>query len=289
MTTLRLGVLPWRVRYAPGFDLWRERLEGEVAFAAMRGVQMLMMPEYAPLEMAAQPQPDLGLELKAACEMAENAVAAACAIAQQHAIWLLPGTLPFRNRDRIHNRAPLISPAGKVAFQDKHCMTRFESELWHIDAGQPPAVFDTDFGRIGISICYDLEFPALPRAQVEAGAWLILAPSCTDSLAGFNRVQIAARARAMENQCFLAVAPTVGTAHGIATLDENRGRAGIYGPVDRGFDDSGIVAEGEMDRQKLLIVDLDSTRLDAVRADGAVRNHRDHPAAPPAARVAVFA
>ena len=168
-------------------------------------------------------------------------------------------------------------------------MTRFESELWQIDAGLPPSVFDTEFGRIGISICYDLEFPALPRAQVEAGAWLILAPSCTDSLAGFNRVQIAARARAMENQCFVALAPTVGSAHGIATLDENHGRAGVYGPVDRGFDDSGIVAEGEMDRQELLIVDLDSSRLDEVRANGAVRNHRDHPTVPLAARTAMFA
>ena len=289
MSILHLGVLPWRVRHAPGFALWRERLEGEVAFAAMRGVEMLVMPEYAPLEMAAQPTPDLHAELRTACDMAEDAVIAACEIARQHRIWLLPGTLPFRSGNRIHNRAPVINPQGQVAYQDKHCMTRFESELWRIDAGQPPKVFDTDFGRIGVSICYDLEFPSLTRAQVEAGAWLILAPTCTDSLAGFTRVQVAARARAMENQCFVALAPTVGMAHGIATLDENRGRGGVYGPIDRGFEDSGIVAEGIMDRQELLIVELDPARLEAVREHGAVRNHRDHPKPPAAASVAVFA
>jgi predicted amidohydrolase len=216
-------------------------------------------------------------------------VAAAREITRTHRVWLLPGTLPFRQGERIHNRAPFIAPDGRVAYQDKHVMTRFEAELWRIDAGQPPCVFDTAFGRIGIAICYDSEFPALVRAQTEAGAWLILSPSCTDSQAGFNRVRIAARARAMENQCFVAVAPTVGDAPCSATLDENRGWPGIYGPVDRGFAPDGIVAEGVADAHNWLFADLDPARLDAVRQDGAVRNHRDHPAPPATAQPASFA
>jgi predicted amidohydrolase len=289
MKALTLGVLPWQIRAEPGLAAWAERLEAEVARAARRGARLLLMPEYAPLQMAAQPHPDLAGELAAGVALAEAAVEAASATARRHGVWLLPGTLPFAAGPAIHNRAPLIAPDGRVAFQDKHVMTRFEAELWRIQPGRPPSVFDTDWGRIGIAICYDAEFPGLVRAQVQAGAWLILVPSCTDTLAGFNRVRLAARARAMENQCFVAVAPTTGMAPGIATLDENRGHAGVYGPVDHGFADDGVVAEGPMDGGDWLFATLDPARLDAVRADGAVRNHRDTPPAPPPCAVAVFA
>ena len=286
---MKLGVLPWRVRPRPGVKAWATRLEREVSNAALRGAELLFTAEYAPLELAMQPSPNLAGELRTACDFAQEAIEAARVIAQRHKIWLMPGTLPFRIGDKIHNRAALIAPDGRVAWQDKHVMTRFEAELWGINPGTTPSVFETQWGRIGIAICYDLEFPSLVRAQVQAGAWLILAPSCTDTLAGFNRVRIAARARAMENQCFVALAPTVGAAPAMATLDENCGCAGVYGPVDRGFAPDGVVAEGEMDAHEWLIVDLDPTCLAAVREDGAVRNHRDHPLIPPISPLAAFA
>jgi predicted amidohydrolase len=289
MTAMRIGMLPWQVRPVPGVAAWAMRLDREVALARAEGAELLVMPEYAPLELATRRNPDLEGELRTACTLAPAAIAAARDVARHHGVWLVPGTMPFAVDGAIHNRAALIAPDGTAAFQDKHVMTRFEAELWRIQPGAPPCVFDTKWGRIGIAICYDLEFPALVRAQVAAGAWLILAPSCTDTLAGFNRVRIAARARAMENQCFVAVAPTTGIAPGIATLDENRGCAGVYGPVDRGFADDGVVAEGEMDQGDWLFADLDPARLEAVRAEGAVRNHRDHPPAPPPCRPAVFA
>ena len=64
----------------------------------------------------------------------------------------------------------------------------------------------------GIAICYDIEFPLIAHAMARAGAELILAPSCTDTIAGANRVHVGARARALENQVYVAVAPTVGQA-----------------------------------------------------------------------------
>ena len=175
------------------------------------------------------------------------------------------------------NRAALIDPLGRVASQEKSVMTRFEAESWGVCPGLAPRVFATDWGTVGIAICYDVEFPPLVRAQAEAGAWLILAPSCTDSLHGFNRVRLSARARALENQCFVAIAPTVGLAPTLASVDENHGYAAVYGPVDRGFAEDGVVARGVMDEAGLVLADLDEDALAAVRADGAVRNFRDWP------------
>jgi len=142
-------------------------------------------------------------------------------------------------------------------------------------------VFATPWGLIGIAICFDLEFPPLVRAQVEAGAWLILSPSCTDTIAGFNRVRIAAAARAMENQCFVGIAPTVGEAPWCGTLDVNRGYAAAFGPVDRGFPEDGVLARGALDAAQWVFADLDPERLTSVREAGAVRNHASWPAAPP--------
>jgi len=285
---MKLGVLPWRIGRG-GFDRWAKRLDREVAQAAWAGANMLLMPEYAALELALGEAPDLAGELARGVAAGAAALAAMRSVARRHKLWLLPGTLPFAVGDRIVNRAPLVAPDGSIAFQDKHVMTRFEAEEWGISPGAPPCVFDTDFGRIGIAICFDAEFPALVRAQVEAGAWLILVPACTDTAHSFSRVRIAARARAMENQCFVAVAPTVGAAPWSAALDANIGQAGVYGPVDRGFSASGILAEGEMDAAELIVCDLDPVSLDAVRRGGAVRNHLSWPAPPPACAPAMFA
>ena len=281
MSGMRIGALAWQVERGAGPHAWIARLAREVGVAAQAGARLLLLPEYAVMEAAAGDGPDLAGELARAVGFAPAVLEAARDVARRHGVWLLPGTLPFRAGDGIVNRAPLIAPDGAVAFQDKHVMTRFEAEHWGIAPGEPPAVFATAFGRIGIAICFDAEFPHLVRAQVEAGAWLILVPSCTDTPAGRHRIRLAAAARAMENQCFVATAPTVGAAPWIGTLDANHGIAGVYGPVDRGFAEDGVVVEAAADAPGWVFADLDPARLDAVRNAGAVRNHAAWPPAPP--------
>jgi predicted amidohydrolase len=278
---LRVAMLQWQVRPCAGLAGFAARLEREVARAADHGARLLLLPEYSSLEMAAGSTPDIHAELRMALDLAPAAVEAAREVAWRHRVWLVPGTLPFRDGERIVNRAPLIAPSGHVAYQDKHVMTRFEAEEWGIAPGAPPAVFETPWGRIGIAVCFDAEFPQLVRAQVEAGAWLILVPACTDTLHGFHRVRIAAAARAMENQCFVCLAPTVGDAPWCGTLDRNRGYAAAFGPVDHGFPEDGELARGALDAAECVYADLDPARLAAVRLEGAVRNHASWPPAPP--------
>lgn len=282
-----LGLAQWRVARGAGVAGWRVRLGREVAAGVARGAELLVLPEYAALECVAGAVPDIAAELRDACDAAPALLAAAREVARRQGVWLLPGTLPFRRGDAVVNRAPLIRPDGAVAFQDKHVMTRFEAEQWGVSPGAPPGVFETPWGRVGIAVCFDLEFPNLVRAQVAAGAWLILAPSCTDTLAGFNRVRIAAAARAMENQCFVGIAPTVGDAPWSGTLDRNRGHAAVFGPVDRGFPEDGVLAQGAMDAAGWVVAELDPARLAAVRREGAVLNHAAWPADPPPAKLLI--
>jgi len=275
---LRLGVLQYPVGRIAGLDAYAAKLDRLVAAGAAGGAGLLLMPEYACMEVAAAfPGTGPAAERDTVCAVAADLLAIMRAAAMRHGVWLLPGTLPQAVAGRVVNRAPLIRPDGAVAFQDKQVMTRFEAEQWGIAAGAPAGVFETPWGRVGIAVCYDSEFPGVVRTMTEAGAWLILVPTCTDTTHGYNRVRLSSRARAIENQCFVAVSPTVGAAPWLATLDMNVGRAGVYGPVDRGFPEDGVVAEGIQDGEAWVFADLDPARLDAVRRDGAVRNHQDWP------------
>lgn len=283
---MRLGALAWAVGRPGTLADYAARLDARIAEAA--GADLLLMPEYACMELSQGG--DAAAELTDMVGRAAAVLAVMREAARRHRVWLLPGTLPMALAGQVVNRAPLIRPDGSLAFQDKWHMTRFETEAWGVGRGAPPSVFDTPWGRIGISICYDAEFPKHVRAQVEAGAWLILVPACTDTPHGFSRVAISARARAVENQCFVAVAPTVGCRPDSAALDSNHGQAAIYGPADIGFAQDGVLAQGGMDAPGWVFAEIEEAAITAVREHGAVRNHRDWPRAPmPAVRPAEFA
>ena len=171
---------------------------------------------------------------------------------------------------RFFNVARLHTPQGRSGAQFKQVMTRFEREVWDIrrgaEAGEGIKVFETALGRIGVAICYDAEFPLIARAMAEAGAEIILVPSCTDSRRGYWR--------ALENQCYVLHAPTVGDAPWSAAVDANKGAAAIYAPPDGDFPDDGVVAIGPPDDAAIVAATLDLDKVRAVRRDGKVLNHQ---------------
>ncbi|WP_144182535.1 nitrilase-related carbon-nitrogen hydrolase [Elioraea rosea] len=276
---LRLAALAWPVGREDGFaaklDHWCETARRERA-------DLLLLPEYAPCEGAfARGGGSAMAERDAAADEADRLVAEMAAAAARHGLWIAGGTVLRRNdAGGIVNACPLVSPAGVAGFQEKRTRTGFERASWTLVPGGWPAVFDTPWGRLGIAVCYDVEFPPLVRAQVEAGAWAVLVPASTDTPNGATRVTVSARARAIENQVFVAVAPTVGAMAGCESLDANTGRAGIYGPADRGFAEDGIIAEAATDAPGLVLATLDPAGLEAVRREGAVLNHADWPPVP---------
>jgi predicted amidohydrolase len=284
---MRLAAFAWTVERTRTVEAFAARLDRALGDLARQKVDLVMMPEYAGVEVGAARAAGCGARAEAmeAAALATALEAAMADAAQRHGLWLLGGSLPVQEGGRLVNRATLFAPDGRRAVQRKGRMTRFESEEWGVASGGPPAAIETPWGRLGVAICYDAEFPPIVRAMVTAGAWLVLVPACTDSTAGATRVTISARARAIENQCFVAVAPTVGHAPWCESLDANHGRAGIYGPADRGFPADGIIAEGAEDAPGAVIADLDPGALERVREHGAVRNHRDWPDEPIACTV----
>jgi len=282
---MKLALAAFGVSPPPDFVSFTTRIDRLAAQAALAGADILALPEYSAMVLAGAfvETPDMQAELEAVTSRAQNLIAALAQIAKRHQLYLLAGSLPMLDADdKVRNRAPFISPTGMVALQDKQSMTRFEAEEWGVAGGHGPHVFNTTLGVIGISICYDSEFPLHVRAQVAAGAKLILVPCCTANPAGFNRVCLSARARAIENQCYVAVIPLVGQAKWSASIDFNHGYPAVFGPCDEGFPVDGIIAQGHVNETGLLFASIDPAAIDAVRVAGAVLNHRDWGAVTPA-------
>lgn len=266
-------------------DHWREveaQLSDWVARAADEGARLLVFPEYAAMSLAAlfdaSVREDLHRQVAAMQALRERYVEVHRQLARKHGVYLLAGSFPWTLDDgRSVNRAWLFTPEGLSDFQDKFVMTRFERERWHISGQADLKVFDTALGCIAVNICYDGEFPLLARAQAEAGAQLLLVPSCTDTLAGYHRVRVGCQARALENQCVVVQSPLVGEAPWSAAVDINIGAAGVFGPPDRGFPDDGVLALGAINQPQWLYAEVDLAAVTRVREDGQVFNFRHWP------------
>lgn len=275
-----IAAAAYPLTFLPDFAAWEAKLARWVGDAVAQGADLLVFPEYGAMELAALGGAEVAADLERALhEVARWRAAVDAAhlrLAAEHGVHILGASGPVfaTAAGRPVNRATLYGPAGIVGHQDKQIMTRFEREIWFVDAGAGLPVFDTPLGRIGVLICYDSEFPLLARRMAEAGAEVLLVPSCTDSLAGFTRVRVGAMARALENQCVTVQAPTVGLAPWCPAVDENVGRAAIYGPPDRGFPETGILAETGLNEPGWAVARVDLAAVHAVRRDGGVLNHR---------------
>jgi len=281
---MKLALAAFGVTPPPSRAAFITRIERLAAEASLAGADLLVLPEYFSMVLAGVgiKAPDIAAELEYVVNASGQLLEQMVVLAQRHKLHILAGSIPMRDANgKVRNRAPFIAPSGAVKFQDKQAMTRFEAELWNVSGGEGPKVFDTALGRIGVSICYDSEFPLHVRAQVAAGAKLILIPSCTASMAGFNRVRLSARARAVENQCYTAVVPLVGNAAWSGSIDENYGHCALFTPCDTGFPDDGVAAAGPMNEPGLTFAPAYFTAIDTVRVAGNVLNHRDWQNVPP--------
>jgi predicted amidohydrolase len=289
MSAYTVALAQYPIEKLASFTQWQDKIERWVAQAVTAGAQLLVFPEYAAMELASldpQSMSDLQGSLRFVASLAEQIDAHHADLARRHGAHIVAGSLPAPLADdRVVNRARLFAPNGKVGIQDKIVMTRFERERWFISGGAPIRVFETALGRIGISICYDVEFPLIARAQVEAGATLILAPSCTDTTQGYWRVRIGAQARALEGQCFVGQAPTVGMAPWSPVLDENFGAAGLFGPPDGDAPEDGILAIGQEGVGQWVYGLVDPDRVTRWRTEGSVRPHAHWPEQMPGAEV----
>lgn len=249
--------------------------------ARAQGAEMALLPEYLSLELAAGFAPDVRSDFLRSLAALQPLHAGWCElfsdIARELGLQVVAGSfLIAAGPGRYRNRSYWFAPSGASGFQEKLQLTGFEKASGVIEGGDALRVFGFQENRAAIAVCYDSEFPLPVRAQAEAGARLLLVPSCTDTEAGATRVRVGCLARALENRCFVAQSVTAGGLDWSPALDTNTGEAAIYAPMDRGFPDDGILAQTRGD-QVWAVADLDFDALAASRAQAQVGNDRDWP------------
>jgi predicted amidohydrolase len=148
-------------------------------------------------------------------EEQDPSLAAFRTLARQHGLWLHIGSLALKiSADRAVNRGFLIDPHGEIAARyDKIHM--FDVDLGNGEsyresrsyaAGEHAVLADLPWGRLGITICYDLRFPSLYRALAEAGSTFLAIPSSFTKQTGEAHWHVLQRARAIENGCYVFAA-----------------------------------------------------------------------------------
>jgi len=279
---VKIATAQYDIGFLENWSSYQSKVERWVVEAAEQDAKILLFPEYASMELASlfgeAVYSSLSRQLAAMQSLLDDYLDLFRSLAKKYQCIIQSGTFPVKTDSGAYrNRAYLFMPDGQIDYQDKLMMTRFENEQWLIQKGEELRYFDTEYGRIAINICYDSEFPMLARKQVEAGANLILVPSCTDTLAGYHRVKIGCQARALENQCYVVQSTLVGDAPWSEAVDVNIGAAAIYTPVDRGFPDNGILAEGKLNAVQWVMAEVSLSACGTVREQGQVFNYRDWP------------
>ncbi|MFT7164592.1 MAG: putative amidohydrolase, partial [Flavobacterium sp.] len=188
---------------------------------------------------------------------------------------IITGSMPFIENEHVYNVGFLCKRDGTNEMYRKIHITPNEIFHWGITGGDAIQTFDTDCGKIGIVICYDVEFPELSRLMADEGMNILFVPFLTDTQNGYTRVRHCAQARAIENECYVAIAGCVGNLPKVNNMDIQYAQAAVFTPSDFAFPSNGIKAEATPNTEMTLIVDVDINLLRELHEHGSVNVMKD--------------
>jgi predicted amidohydrolase/ribosomal protein S18 acetylase RimI-like enzyme len=275
-SVVRVGVMQWQMRATNSFEEWLSQVEYFVDTMADYESDFVLFPEFfnAPL-MGLGDQSNQFEAIRFLSTFAARTLEALSELAITYNINIIAGSIPVMEGDNLYNKAYLCRRDGTVDSQAKLHITPHERRDWVIDGGHNLKVFDTDAGRIGILICYDVEFPELSRLLAKDGMDILFVPFWTDTKNGFLRVQRCAQARAIENECYVCIAGSVGNLPQVHNVDIQYAQSAVYSPSDFAFPHDAVIAESTPNTEMALVADLDLDKLVQVRHEGSVTNGRD--------------
>lgn len=183
--------------------------------------------------------------------------------------------MPLLEGDNLFNVGYLCKRNGDVERFTKVHVTPDEAKVWGMSGGDEIKVFDTDCGKIGVLICYDVEFPELSRLMAMDGMNILFVPFLTDTQNGFSRVRHCAQARAIENECYVAIAGSVGNLPKVHNMDIQYAQSVVFTPCDFAFPADGVKAISTPNTEMILIADVDLDLLKELHIKGSVRNLKD--------------
>lgn len=273
---VRLGLVQWQMR--PYKDVEELMQQAEYFIDAVSGYRcdFALFPEFFNAPLMAENN-HLG-EAEAIRELArytDPLVQRFAELAISYNINVITGSMPELVDGKLYNVGYLCKRDGGIERFEKLHVTPDEAKVWGLQGGKSIKTFDTDCGKIGILICYDVEFPELSRLLALEGMDILFVPYLTDTQNGYSRVRHCAQARAIENECYVAITGSVGNLPKVHNMDIQYGQSMVFTPCDFSFPANGIKAESTPNTEMILIADVDIDMLRELNQLGAVRNLKD--------------
>lgn len=275
-TVVRLGLIQWQMRPYDCVEALMQQAEYFVDAVSDYRADFALFPEFfnAPL-MAKNNHLDGSKAIRELAKHTDEIVEKMMGFAISYNINIISGSFPEVRDDHLYNAGYLCRRDGSVERYEKLHITPDEVKVWGMQGGNSLKVFDTDCGKIGVLICYDSEFPELSRLLADEGMNILFVPFLTDTQNGYSRVRHCAQARAIENECYVAISGSVGNLPNVHNMDIQFAQSTVFTPCDFAFPASGIKAEATPNNEMILIADVDIDLLRELHEYGSVRNLKD--------------
>jgi predicted amidohydrolase len=274
--TIRLGLVQWQMRSFKDIEEFYDQVEFFVDSVSDYGADFVMFPEFfnTPLMSPFNDMPERTAMEKLA-DSTKEIVARIQQFAVSYNVNIIAGTMPIFERGKLYNVSYLCHRNGHTDSYRKIHITPNEMKYYGMAGGNDVKVFDTDCGKVGLLICYDVEFPELGRILADQGMQILFVPFMTDTQNGYIRVRHCAQARAIENECYVAIAGSVGNLPRVNNMDIQYSQSAVFTPSDFAFPNNAVKAEATPNTEMVLIADVDLYALRDLHEYGTVKNLKD--------------
>jgi predicted amidohydrolase/GNAT superfamily N-acetyltransferase len=275
-SVVRLGLIQWQMRPYEDVESLLQQVEYFVDAVSGYRSDFALFPEFfnAPL-MAKNNHLSEPEAIRELAKHTEEIVQKFSNLSISYNINIIAGSMPEFIDGTLYNVGYLCKRDGSIERYEKLHVTPDEAKVWGMQGGKSLKVFDTDCGKVGVLICYDSEFPELSRLLADEGMDILFVPFLTDTQNGYSRVRYCAQARAIENECYVAIAGSVGNLPNVHNMDIQYAQSMVFTPCDFSFPSNGIKAEATPNTEMILIADVDIDMLRELNRHGSVRNLKD--------------
>lgn len=275
-TVVRLGLIQWQMRSYNDVNTLMQQAEYFIDAVSGYRADFALFPEFfnAPL-MAKNNHLSEPEAIRELARYTDEIVAQFSKFSISYNINIITGSMPELRNGNLYNVGYLCKRDGSIEKYEKLHVTPDEVKVWGMQGGSALKVFDTDCGKVGVLICYDAEFPELSRLLADQGMDILFVPFLTDTQNGYSRVRYCAQARAIENECYVAIAGSVGNLPNVHNMDIQFAQSMVFTPCDFAFPTNGIKAEATPNTEMILIADVDIDLLRELHQFGSVRNLKD--------------
>lgn len=271
--SIRVAAVNWKLREIKSDGEFFSHFYDLVERAHSAGAAVIVVPELMVLELL-HLEPDLH-ETKVPRYLAQFSQAIeewVQRISENSGLVLVGGSHFKETPDGIVNACAVGHPSLGLVIAEKNNLTQYEKEVWGLHPGNK--LIKVPDRRVGVTICYDSEFPEAGRALAEEGVTIQCVPAYTETKHGFNRVRYSCHARSVENQVYVIHSSLVGNL-GREPIASTSGSSAILCPPVHQFPETGVLSETWFDEEDIAIADLDMDLLEEARRTGDVRNWYD--------------